>query len=37
MYERLGHIPMEEAPQRVLHDLRMFFAKSATSSGPLQV
>lgn len=37
MYDRLGHIPMEEAPQRVLHDLRMFFAKSAANSNPLQV
>jgi pimeloyl-ACP methyl ester carboxylesterase len=30
MYAGLGHIPMEEAPERVMEDLRAFFGTSAT-------
>ncbi|WP_109480656.1 alpha/beta fold hydrolase [Paraburkholderia sp. C35] len=37
MYDGLGHIPMEEAPQRVLQDLRAFFASHPTGSTSLQV
>ncbi|BCF88274.1 alpha/beta fold hydrolase [Paraburkholderia largidicola] len=37
MYEGLGHIPMEEAPQRVLLDLREFLAQLPTARSPLQV
>ncbi|WP_144150393.1 alpha/beta fold hydrolase [Paraburkholderia sp. BCC1885] len=33
MYDGLGHIPMEEDPQRVLADLRAFLAKEETKSG----
>ena len=37
MYDDLGHIPMEEAPQRVLQDLREFLAPLSTGRTPLQV
>jgi pimeloyl-ACP methyl ester carboxylesterase len=37
MYQGLGHIPMEEAPQRVLQDVRAFFVKSNAAGNPLQV
>ena len=35
--DELGHIPMEEAPQRVLQDLREFLAQFPTGRTPLQV
>jgi pimeloyl-ACP methyl ester carboxylesterase len=34
MYAGLGHIPMEEAPQRVLADLRAFLTRGTTAAGP---
>ncbi|EIM96927.1 hypothetical protein WQE_31776 [Paraburkholderia hospita] len=35
--DKLGHIPMEEAPQRVPQDLREFLAQFPTGRTPLQV
>jgi len=37
MYDGLGHIPMEEAPQRVLQDLHAFLGTTDTARIPLQV
>jgi pimeloyl-ACP methyl ester carboxylesterase len=37
MYEGLGHIPMEEAPERVLQDIRAFLMKSSAAGKPVQV
>lgn len=37
MYSGLGHIPMEEAPQRVLNDLRAFFGATVRRVGSLTV
>lgn len=37
MYEGLGHIPMEEAPERVLQDMRAFLMKSSAAGKPVQV
>ncbi|RZF27227.1 alpha/beta fold hydrolase [Paraburkholderia sp. UYCP14C] len=34
MYAELGHIPMEEAPERVLADLREFLATPVPAHGP---
>jgi hypothetical protein len=35
MYPGLGHIPMEEAPERVLADLRAFLSGNASNSEEL--
>jgi pimeloyl-ACP methyl ester carboxylesterase len=37
MYEGLGHIPMEEAPHRVLQDLLAFLRTPDAARTPLQV
>lgn len=37
MYAGLGHIPMEEAPEQVLADLRTFLAKHDTHMKPVPV